>query len=98
ACEHLKTPHADASERNACKDTNMTDPATTRPPPWPPQENLMPDLSALVNKRILTVVVSRFVGGGPSTWTTSALMMNFVRLVDKVIRDYQATRGALEEK
>lgn len=65
---------------------------------WPPKTCEMPDLSRLNAKASLTLVLNRmFAGGGPEDPKSYALVMNFIRVVDKLVMDYERTRVALKE-
>jgi hypothetical protein len=58
----------------------------------------MPDLSGLNAKASLTLLLNRmFAGGGPKALKSYAFVMNFIRLADKLIIEYERTRTALNE-
>jgi len=65
---------------------------------WPPKTCEMPDLSGLKSKAVLTLILNRmFAGGGPKNSKSYALVMNFVRIVDKLITEYDETRASFTE-
>ena len=65
---------------------------------WPPKTCEMPDLSGLNAKVSLTLLLNRtFRGGGPKNPKSYAFVMNFIRIADKLIVDYERTRAALNE-
>jgi hypothetical protein len=59
----------------------------------------MPSVDPLSNNGSLNVVLDRTFGGGPTgfpqTRLAFALLSNFVRLVDKSLREYDAAQGEL---
>jgi hypothetical protein len=65
---------------------------------WPPDRCEMPELSGLNRKLILNLAVRRFIGkynlADPKTYS---LVMSYVRLVDKLIDEYDRTRNTLVE-
>lgn len=64
---------------------------------WPTRCE-MPDLSGLFAKTSLDVALNRmFCGGGPKDPTSYALLMNFNRVVDILIEDYEAARRSMQE-
>lgn len=63
---------------------------------WPPKTCEMPDLSGLNSKASLTLILNRmFAGGGPKDAKSYALVMNFVRVVDKLVVEYEGARTSL---
>jgi hypothetical protein len=63
-----------------------------------PTTNEMPDLSDLSQKLVLTLWLNQFFRGtGPRTSPAVGLVVNFVRLVVKAVREYQLARTALDE-
>jgi hypothetical protein len=62
---------------------------------WPTRCE-MPDPSGLFSKTSIDVALNRmFCGGGPRDGTSHALLMNFNRVVDLLIADYEAARESL---
>ena len=59
----------------------------------------LPAVDHLSNNRSLNVVLDRTIGGGPTGFPQSrsalGLLSNFVRLVDKSLREYDAARAEL---
>jgi len=65
---------------------------------WPPERCDMPDLSRLDGKHSLTLMLNRmFRRGGPAEPRAFALVMNFVRITDKLVGDYERCRLAFQE-
>jgi hypothetical protein len=65
---------------------------------WPPTTCEMPDLSNLSANASLTFVLNRvFAGGGPKDPKSYALVMNFIRIVDHLVAEYEQTWAALTE-
>jgi hypothetical protein len=65
---------------------------------WPPTACEMPDLSHLSANTSLAFVLNRvFTGGGPKDPKSYALVMNFIRIVDHLVAEYEQTRAALTE-
>jgi hypothetical protein len=68
------------------------------PDEWPPKTCQMPDLSGLDTKLSVTMMLNRFFSkAGPSDVREFGYAMNFVRITDKVVRFYEATRFHLTE-
>ena len=64
---------------------------------WPPKSCEMPDLSNLTDKNTLGVLLGLFFRkAGPSDYQAKALWVNYIRLVDQVVREYKAAREALQ--
>ncbi|MFA6051438.1 MAG: hypothetical protein WC762_02500 [Methylobacter sp.] len=63
-------------------------------PDWPPDKCEMPNLSELNSKLILNLMVRRIIGKynltDPKTYL---LVVSYIRLVDKLVDDYQRTRN-----
>ena len=58
----------------------------------------MPDLSGLNSKTSLTLLLNRtFAGGGPKDSRSYALVMNFIRVVDVLVTEYESARESLTE-
>lgn len=68
----------------------------TLPPDWPPKNARLPDLSGLYPNISLLHLMGRLLGGAPRDRMTGALILNFVRLVDKAVRSYEAARKDLD--
>jgi len=65
---------------------------------WPPKTCEMPDLAGLNAKASLTLLLNRMsAAGGPKDPKSYAFVMNFIRVVDKLIVEYERTRAALNE-
>ena len=65
---------------------------------WPPKTCEMPDLSDLNSKASLMLILNRmFAGGGPKDSKSYALVMNFIRIVDKLVVEYESARASLSE-
>ena len=63
---------------------------------WPPKTCEMPDLSSLNSKTSLTLLLNRvFAGGGPKDPKSYALVMNFIRVVDVLVTEYESARESL---
>jgi hypothetical protein len=63
---------------------------------WPPTTCEMPDLSNLSANASLTFVLNRvFAGGGPKDPKSYALVMNFIRIVDHFVAEYEQTWAAI---
>ena len=63
-----------------------------------PKRCEMPDLSNLNSKVILTFILNAMLkGGGPRDLQAWALVISYVRLVDKAVVEYQSARAYLEE-
>lgn len=64
---------------------------------WPPKTNEMPDLSRLDTKLSLNVALNATLrAAGPLDRNARALWLNYVRLVDQLIWEYEAARHALQ--
>jgi hypothetical protein len=64
----------------------------------PPKSCEMPILSDINSQISITLVLNRmFAGGGPKDPKSYALVMNFIRIVDKLVVEYEQTRAALTE-
>lgn len=64
---------------------------------WPTRCD-MPDLSNLVSRTSLDVALNRmFCGGGPKDRISYALLMNFNRVADILVEDYEAARRSMAE-
>lgn len=64
---------------------------------WPTKCDA-PDLSSLEQKLTINLMLNRaFVGGGPSNGRSFALVVNYVRVVDALVIDYNQFRGSLHE-
>jgi hypothetical protein len=58
----------------------------------------IPDVDHMFNKNVLNDVLDRMFGGGPAVMTDymrMGLWINFVRLTDKALREYDAARAEL---
>jgi len=65
---------------------------------WPPKRNEMPDLSSLTQKLILGLTLNTvFRGAGPVDNKAKAFWVNYVRLVDQLVWEYNAARDALQD-
>jgi len=65
---------------------------------WPTTECNMPDLSRLDSKKVLTHALNRtFAGGGSKDPVAVALSMNFIRLTDHLIFEYESCRRQILE-
>lgn len=65
---------------------------------WPPRTCEMPDLSSLTLRASLVFVLKRvFAHGGPKNSKSYVMVMNFIRIVDKLIIEYEHTRTALSD-
>jgi hypothetical protein len=65
---------------------------------WPPKRCDMPDLSQLSEKIVLNMMLNRaFLGRGPRDLKASALVANFVRLVEKTLIEYKNIHASLLE-
>ena len=62
-----------------------------------PTQCKMPDLSSLNDKNVLGIVVSFFIGDSPTKYLPKALVINFVRTIDQIVREYENARVALLE-
>jgi hypothetical protein len=60
-------------------------------------KNEMPDLSHLFHRIILTHMLNRLGGRGPTRGVANVLFVNFIRLVDKSLAEYRLAREALSE-
>lgn len=64
---------------------------------WPSRCE-MPDLSGLPSKTSLDVALNRmFCGAGPRDRVSYALLMNYNRVVDLLVEDYEAARRSMLE-
>lgn len=65
---------------------------------WPDYNGVCeaPDLGDLPFLSLAAMIRRGFVDGGPKDGTQHALVMNFVRIVDKVVIDYGHAREALQ--
>lgn len=63
---------------------------------WPPKTNEMPDLTNLHAN--IPCVISNFLlqGVGPDDGNVRALWLNYIRLVDQMLWEYNAVRDALQ--
>ena len=69
---------------------------TSSPGQWPPKTCEMPDLPRLNSKTSLTLLLNRvFAGGGPKDPKSYALVMNFIRVVDVLVTEYESARESL---
>lgn len=65
---------------------------------WPPKKNEIPDLSGLNDKLTLGLILNAFFrSAGPRDPNTRALWMNYIRLVDQMIREYNSAHDSLQE-
>ena len=72
--------------------------ANERPGRWPPRRCEMPDLSGLRKKIVLDLILNwLFRGRRPLGQKPDALVNSFIRLVDKVVLEYEAARLSLLE-
>lgn len=61
-----------------------------------PKYNNMPDISHLDGKIILLLAIKNLTGSLPTNSKARALLINYVRLISKLIREYQITREYLQ--
>lgn len=65
---------------------------------WPPKINEMPDLSRLEKQVSLNVALNAtFRAAGPIDRNARSLWLNYIRLVDQMIWEYEAARNELQE-
>lgn len=63
---------------------------------WPPQVCEAPDLSGLDSRTSVGFMLNRvFGGGGPTDRRAYAFAMNFIRLVDSLLLEYEEARQSL---
>jgi hypothetical protein len=63
---------------------------------WPPTVCGLPDLSALRQDKMLRLAERKIVGmTGPPVWLTETLRINYVRVTDHLIHEYEKTREEL---
>lgn len=64
---------------------------------FPPKRCKMPDLSNLFDKNILNLILNIFFrGGGPKDHKVKALWINYIRVVDHLIREYKYAHASLK--
>ena len=65
---------------------------------WPKKDGVchMPELPKLSFNSLFLMIHRALAGGGPKSPKSSALVMNYVRLVDKAVIDYNNARVALQ--